>query len=113
MLLLCLSAPTEVDLEQPDTSNTNDVDQNDDHSDQGLQNTGVQEAIDSLDEATKVMPEESTDTAETRGMIVGDIKPLLPEELDKIANCLVELKSALEGALSTIVSVSSVHVVLM
>ena len=50
-----------------------------------------------------MIPEESVDNADTRGVVVGDIKPLLPEELDKIANCLVELKSALEGAPGAIV----------
>lgn len=69
----------------------------------GLQNTGVQEAIESLDEATKVLPEERVETTDTRSVMVGDIKPLLPEELDKIANCLVELKSALERAPGAIV----------
>lgn len=82
---------------------TSDIDQSGDQSNQGLQNTGVQEAIDSLDEVTKVMPEESIETSDSRGIIVGDVKPLLPEELDKIANCLVELKSALETAPAAIV----------
>lgn len=107
-------------MEQADVVDVNDIDHSDNHSDQGLQynivlyhsddhsnqglqNAGVQEAIESLDEATKVIPEESVDTADSRGVIVGDIKPLLPEELDKIANCLVELKSALEAAPAAIV----------
>lgn len=94
-------------MDQTDVKN--DVDHSDNHSDQGLQNTGVQEAIDSLDEATKVIPEESTDTTDSRGVIVGDIKPLLPEELDKIATSLVELKSALETAPSAIVKCQSYH----
>ena len=85
------------------TNVKNEVYHSDNHNDQGLQNTGVQEAIDSLDEATKVIPEESTDTTDSRGVIVGNIKPLLPEELDKIATSLVELKSALEIAPSAIV----------
>ena len=82
-----------------------------------MQNTGVQEAIESLDEATKVIPEESVDNADTRGVVVGDIKPLLPEELDKIANCLAELKSALETAPGTIVKLPAVllwlHVIMV
>ena len=98
------AASTEIAMNQ-DVINVNDVDHSDDHSDQGLQNAGVQEAIDSLDEATKVIPEESVDAADTRGVIVGDIKPLLPEQLDKIANCLVELKSVLDTTSATIVSV--------
>ena len=84
--------------------NTNHVNHVDDQSDQGLQNTGVQEAIDSLDEVTKVLPEDNADNTDTRGVIVGDIKPLLAEELDKIANCLVQLKCALEAAPGSIVS---------
>lgn len=88
-------------MDQTDVKNN--VDHSNNHSDQALQNTGVQEAIDSLDEATKVIPEESVDTADSRSVIVGDIKPLLPEELDKLANCLVELKSALQTAPSAIV----------
>ena len=72
-----------------------------------MQNTGVQEAIESLDEATKVIPEESVESADTRNVVIGDIKPLLPEELDKIANCLVELKSALEAAPGAIVKCQS------
>lgn len=111
MTMKCLTADIlasiEVAVDQVDVINTNDVDHGNDHSDQGLQNAGVQEAIDSLDEATKVIPEENVDTADARGgIIVGDIKPLLPEQLDKIANCLVELKSALETAATTVVSVN-------
>ena len=70
-----------------------------------MQNTGVQEAIDSLDEVTKVLPEENADNADARGVIVGDIKPLLAGELDKIANCLVQLKCALEAAPGAIVKI--------
>jgi len=97
-------------MEQSDikTSDTDHGNHGNDQSDQGLQNTGVQEAIESLDEATKVIPEESIDAADTRGVIVGDIKPLLPEELNKIASCLVELKSALESAPTTLVIVDCV-----
>lgn len=50
-----------------------------------------------------MIPEESIDNADTKGVVVGDVKPLLQEELDKIANCLVELKSALEAAPGAIV----------
>ena len=75
-----------------------------DHSDEQLENSGLKEAIDSLDEVTKGNTEECMDTNETSAVSVEDIKPLLPEELEKIATCLVELKAALEVASSTIVS---------
>lgn len=76
-----------------------------DQSSKQVENTGVKEAIESLDEATKVNPEECMDTNDTSGVTVDDIKPMLPEELEKIANCLVELKTAMEVAPSTIVSI--------
>ena len=73
-----------------------------------LQNTGLKEAIESLDEVTKVSPEECMDTNDTSGVSVDDIKPMLPEELEKIATCLVELKAAIEVASSTIVSMNCI-----
>jgi len=75
-----------------------------DQSSKHVENTGVKEAIESLDEATKVNPEECMETNDTSGVSVDDIKPMLPEELEKIATCLMELKAAIEVASSTIVS---------